>query len=64
MDISSVAAKTKLYGLWDLKGNPIGKPFKGHKDGINSVAFSPDEKYIVSGSDDNTVLLWDLKATP
>lgn len=31
----------------------------GHSDGVNAVAFSPDGKTIVSGSDDNTIKLWE-----
>ena len=33
---------------------------KGHTDVVKSVAFSPDGKYIASGSDDNTIKLWDV----
>lgn len=33
----------------------------GHKDGITAVSFSPDGKYIVSGSFDKTIKLWDNK---
>ena len=28
---------------------------------MNSVAYSPDGQYIISGSDDNTVRIWDTK---
>jgi len=35
------------------------KTLRGHTGDIPSVAFSPDGKRIVSGSDDNTVKVWD-----
>jgi WD40 repeat protein len=34
----------------------------GHEYGVNSVAFSPDGRRIVSGSADRTVAVWDLQS--
>jgi WD40 repeat protein len=34
--------------------------FKGHRDDVRSVCFSPDGKQALSGSDDKNVMLWDL----
>jgi len=32
---------------------------RGHSEDVNSVAYSPDGKHIVSGSGDTTVTIWD-----
>ena len=34
-----------------------------HSDWVQSVAFSPDGKTIVSGSDDQTLKVWDAGAS-
>ncbi len=35
---------------------------KGHRNNVLSVAFSPDGKYLASGSYDNTVKLWSIES--
>jgi WD40 repeat protein len=36
------------------------RAFQGHQNGVLSVVFSPDGKRLVSGSDDQTVRLWQV----
>lgn len=48
--------------LWNLQGNVL-QVFKGHQGRINSVAFSPDGKNVLTGSWDKTALLWGIKKT-
>ena len=39
---------------------PVIYPQLGHSGVISSVKFSPDDKYILSGSHDGTIKLWDV----
>lgn len=48
--------------LWDLKSGQQIKTFKGHTSTVNSLAFSPDGKYILSAGTDRTTRLWDVEA--
>ncbi|MDQ1350891.1 MAG: hypothetical protein QG657_1193, partial [Acidobacteriota bacterium] len=48
--------------LWDLQGKMLME-FKGHQDFVTSVAFSPDGKTILTGSEDNTARLWNLEGS-
>ena len=41
----------------------LERSFRGHKDAINSVAFNPNMRQLVSGGDDACVMVWNFKST-
>ena len=49
-----------LLRLWNVETGQLQVSFKGHTEGIRSVAFSPDDKTLLSGSGDRTARLWDV----
>jgi len=50
-----------MIKLWDVETGDIIYTFKGHKEGINDIAWSTDGDFLASGSDDKTVIIWNLE---
>jgi len=43
--------------FWSFESQKLMRTLEGHKDGVTSISFSPDGKYLASGSEDRTVTL-------
>ena len=52
----------KTIKIWDVASGRLVKTLKGHTSLVESVAFSPDRRYlaIASGGWDNTIKIWDV----
>lgn len=61
---NSLNSKGSLAGncmLWDLTTGDILLTLSGHKSTVEAVSITPDGKYGISCSSDNTIILWDLE---
>ncbi|HIK09877.1 MAG TPA: PD40 domain-containing protein, partial [Oscillatoriaceae cyanobacterium M33_DOE_052] len=50
----------KTVRLWDVATGRELRQFTGHTEGVSSVSFSPDGKYLASGGWDGVVRLSDV----
>src|SRR5256714_2745158 len=52
---------TSWYPLPDLRQSVLLRSLQGHTDGVFGCAVSPDGRFIVSASDDQTLKVWDAQ---
>lgn len=50
----------KLIDISNLKNDYIICSLKGHTDVVNKLVFSNDSKYLISGSEDLSIRIWDI----
>ena len=48
--------------IWDLSTSEIISELSGHVDCVLKLKFTPDDKYLCSASEDNSVRVWDVSS--
>src|SRR5262249_8711786 len=48
--------------LWDVATGKERGRFRGYTDTVWTAAFSPDGRWLATGSQDTTVLIWDVQS--
>ncbi|HUK99794.1 MAG TPA: caspase family protein [Nitrospirota bacterium] len=53
--------KQKTFQLWNVGSGKEIRTFSGRQSWVSAVAFSPDDKYALSGGYDKTLKLWEVE---
>lgn len=64
-DDSLIAASgtyTNEAYIWDVKTGGLRHTFSAHEGWIEAVAFSPDGRHVLTGSQDRSAILWDVQS--
>ena len=58
----SPAPLTPSVVVWDLQTGRIRQELAGHAEGVTSLAFHPNSRWLAAGNQDRTVKVWDAEA--
>ncbi len=50
----------KRIEIWGIPSGEHIKTLKGHKGSIQSLEMTPDDKYLISGSKDGEIIIWEF----
>lgn len=50
-----------MIQIWNIARKEIHNIFRGHQQGVYSLASSRDGRFLVSGSGDSTTRIWDME---
>jgi RNA polymerase sigma factor (sigma-70 family) len=63
-EAKSTAAEQARVRVWDPLTGARRATLAGHRGAVVSLVFSPDARLLASGSNDTTILLWDMARLP
>src|SRR5262249_23565290 len=55
------AGEDRVGKVWDSHTGKLVRNFRGHTGLVSSLSFSSDRRFLVSGSRDYTVKVWDVR---
>ncbi|CAH1266034.1 NWD1 [Branchiostoma lanceolatum] len=53
-----VSPAGKVVNVWDIESGKLQFTLKGHEGAVSCLAVSHDNKYIITGAEDNTIKMW------
>lgn len=57
----AVGLENKIARIFNVNNYTPTNTFRGHKSVVYQIAFSHDDNYLITGSQDNSVMIWDIQ---